>query len=140
MSQHAPTPEPLLAVGYACNGSQRVEVQGYAASQGYRLVEMVEDQRDTTTISQITQHSRDAQAHIVILPGAALLSAARNRLEKELARLKATCVVLGAPNSPTPAVFARVLPRRALDAAITGRHAKEHTAGRHHSTGTTDDI
>jgi hypothetical protein len=139
MSQQTPTSPRPVAVGYARDGVQRVEVQGYAEAQGYRLVEVVEDRRDTATISQIAQHARDAQAHVVILPGAALLSAARNRLEKELARLGAACVVLGAPNSPTSAVFERVMPRRDLDTAATGKHSRQRPAGRHQASGTTDD-
>ncbi|GAB3159535.1 hypothetical protein GCM10027059_05920 [Myceligenerans halotolerans] len=114
-----------VAVGYASDRSQHAEVHGYAASQGYALVRMVEDPSDAATISQLTQHARDAHADIVILPGAALLSAARTRLEKELAQLQATCVVLGAPNSPARAALERVLPRRDLDAVTRGRHSRD---------------
>ncbi|GAB3159971.1 hypothetical protein GCM10027059_07050 [Myceligenerans halotolerans] len=124
MSQHA-SKHPV-AVGYAHDRSQYAEVRGYAASQGYALVQIVEDQYDAATISQITQHARDAHADVVILPGAALLSAARNRLEKELAHLNAACVVLGAPNSPARAAMERVMPRRDLDAVTRGRHTKDN--------------
>lgn len=113
---------------------------GLSSSVTHLLARMVEDHRDAATISQITQHARDAHADLVILPGEALLSAARNRLGKELAHLKATCVVLDAPNSPTRAAFERLRPRRALEAAITGRHSKEPSAGRYQSNATTDDI
>lgn len=128
-----PASKHPVAVGYARDRSQHAEVHGYAASQGYALVHVVEDQRDAATISQLTQHARDAHADVVILPGAALLSAARNRLEKELARLNTACVVLGAPNSPARAALERVMPRRDLDAVTRGRHSKDGLP-----TGTTD--
>lgn len=139
MPQHSATPEHLVAVGYARDGSQRVEVQGHAASQGYTLAHVVVDPPDGATISQITQHARDAGADVVILPGAALLSAARRRLETELAHLGTTCVVLGAPSAPARAALERVMPRRDFDAATQGKHAKQHPGGQQ-TSGSTDDI
>lgn len=112
-----------IAVGYARDDAQRSEVQGYADSQGYALVHMVNDLRDGATISQITQHAYEAHANIVILPGSALLSATRKRLEKELAHLNAQCIVLGAPSAPARGALERLMPRRDFDAAC-GKHAK----------------
>ncbi|GAB3173502.1 hypothetical protein GCM10027059_44640 [Myceligenerans halotolerans] len=123
-------PGPPIAVGYARDDSQRRHVQGYAADRGYVLVHMVNDQRDGTTISQLTQHAAAAHADAVILPGDALLSAARARLEKELARVDARCIVVGAPSAPARGVLERLMPRRDFGAVSRGRHStKEHSAG-----------
>ncbi|GAB3170456.1 hypothetical protein GCM10027059_36930 [Myceligenerans halotolerans] len=98
-------------------------MQRHARDHGYRLAHVVEDRRDAATISQLTQHAADHDAGLVILPGDAILSAARTRLEKELAGLGAACIVLGAPNDPARGTFDRVLPRRDFDTA-RGRHSK----------------
>ncbi|GAB3170709.1 hypothetical protein GCM10027059_37580 [Myceligenerans halotolerans] len=116
---------PAVAVGYARDAAQLAVVQSHARDQGYLLAHVVVDRHDAATISQLTQHAADRSAEVVILHGDAILSAARKKLEKELAGLGAACVVLGAPNSPTRAVFERVRPRRDLDTA-RGRHSKEH--------------
>lgn len=139
MPQHLPASDHPVAVGYARDSSHRVEVQGYALAEGYSLAHIVDDQRDAATISQLTQHAEHERAEVVILPGDAILSAARARLEKELASLGATCVVLGAPSAPARGTFERVMPRRDFDAATRGKHSTEGV-GRHQSSGTTDDI
>ncbi|MBE1874480.1 hypothetical protein [Myceligenerans pegani] len=112
-----------VAVGYARDAAQLAVVQGHARNHGYLLAHVVEDGRDAATISQLTQHAADQSAQVVILPGDALLSAARTKLEKELAGVGAQCIVLGAPSAPASGVFERVMPRRDFDAA-RGRHSK----------------
>ncbi|GAB3170765.1 hypothetical protein GCM10027059_37800 [Myceligenerans halotolerans] len=117
MSQNA------VAVGYARDAAQFAVVQTHARDHGYLLAHVIDDQRDTATISQLTKQAMDQGADVVILPGDAILSAARKRLEKELTSVGARCVVLGAPSAPARAALERVLPRRDFDAA-RGKHAK----------------
>ncbi|MBL0888624.1 hypothetical protein [Myceligenerans indicum] len=112
-----------VAVGYARDAAQLAVVQIHARDHGYLLAHVIEDRRDAATISQLTKHAMDERAEVVILPGDALLSAARKRLEKELAAVGAACVVLGAPSAPAGGVFERVMPRRDFDAA-RGKHSK----------------
>ncbi|GAB3170981.1 hypothetical protein GCM10027059_38440 [Myceligenerans halotolerans] len=112
-----------VAVGYARNASQLAVVQTHARDHGYLLAHVVDDRRDAATISQLTKQAMDQGAEVVILPGDAILSAARKRLEKELTSVGARCVVLGAPSAPARAAFERVLPRRDFDAA-RGKHSK----------------
>ncbi|GAB3170558.1 hypothetical protein GCM10027059_37270 [Myceligenerans halotolerans] len=123
MASHA------VAVGYARDAAQLAVVQSHARDHGYLLVHVVEDRRDTATISQLTQHAMDQSTEVVILPGDALLSAARKKLEKELAGVGAACVVLGAPSAPVRGALEQVMPRRDFDTA-RGRHSK-HPAERH---------
>ncbi|MBE1878762.1 hypothetical protein [Myceligenerans pegani] len=117
-------PRTAVAVGYARDATQHRHVQGYAEAHGYTLTHVVHDHRDTATISQIAQHAAEARAEVVILPGDALLSAARSRLEKELAQVSASCIVLGAPSSPARGVFERVISRRELDAATRSKQVQ----------------
>jgi hypothetical protein len=107
----------VVAVGYARDASQLAVVQAHAREHGYGLVHVVDDQRDTATISQLTKQAMDQGADVVILPGNTTLSAARKRLEKELTSIGARCVVVGAPSAPARGVLERVLPRRDFDAA-----------------------
>ncbi|MBE1877472.1 hypothetical protein [Myceligenerans pegani] len=118
-----------VAVGYVRDASQLAVVQDHARDQGYMLARVVEDRRDTATISQLTEQAMDQGAEVVILPGDAILSAARKRLEKELAAIGAACVVLGAPSAPTRAALEQVMPRRDFD-AVWGRHSKPPGAQR----------
>ncbi|WP_460707912.1 hypothetical protein [Myceligenerans halotolerans] len=118
-----------VAVGYARDATQLAVVQTHARNHGYLLAHVVQDGCDAATISQLTKHAMDQSAEVVILPGDALLSAARKKLEKELASVGAACVVLGAPSAPVRGALETVMPRRDFDAA-RGRHAK-HLAERH---------
>ncbi|MBE1878859.1 hypothetical protein [Myceligenerans pegani] len=117
MSQHS------VAVGYARDTSQLAVVQAHARDHGYRLAHVIDDSRDAATISQLTKQAMDRGADVVILPGDAILSTARKRLEKELTSVGARCVVLGAPSAPARAALERVMPRRDFD-ATRGRHTK----------------
>ncbi|MBE1875041.1 hypothetical protein [Myceligenerans pegani] len=115
--------QTAVAVGYARDSAQLAVVQAHAHEQGYRLAHVIDDSRDAATISQLTKQAMDRGADVVILPGDAILSAARKRLEKELTSVGARCVVLGAPNAPARAALERVLPRRDFDAAH-GKHSR----------------
>lgn len=118
------TAKNTVAVGYARDASHLAVVQTHARDHGYLLTHVIDDERDAATISQLTTQAMDQGAEVVILPGDAILSAARKRLEKELTSVGARCVVLGAPSAPAREVLDRVMPRRDFDAA-RGKHMKE---------------
>jgi len=92
-------PKPV-ALGYTC-GPDRAEVQrqvatitAYAATEGLTLADLLHDESDACTISQLAQAARQHDAARVILPAGVRLTDARVGLERDLAEHHATCVVL----------------------------------------------
>lgn len=92
-------PKPV-ALGYTC-GPDRAEVQrqvatitAYAATEGLTLADLLHDESDACTISQLVQAARQHDAVRVILPAGVRLADVRVGLERDLAEHHATCVVL----------------------------------------------
>lgn len=92
-------PKPV-AVGYTCGpdaaGLQRqlATITAYAATEGLTLADVLHDEPDACTISQLVQVARQHDAVRVILPAGVRLADAHVGLERDLAEHHATCVVL----------------------------------------------
>lgn len=94
---NAPRP---VALGYVCGPAgteiqqQRAAITAYAANEGLTLADVLHDEADACTISEIVQAAHRHDAARVVLPAGSRLAEARTGIERDLAEHHATCVVL----------------------------------------------
>lgn len=92
-------PKPI-ALGYTCGPAgvepqrQLATITAYAAVEGLTLADVLHDESDACTISQLVQAARQHHAVRVVLPAEVRLADARTGIERDLAEHHATCVVL----------------------------------------------
>jgi nitrous oxide reductase len=92
-------PKPV-ALGYTCGPDgtelqrQLATITAYSATEGLTLADVLHDESDACTISQLVQVARQHDAVRVILPAGVRLADARVGLERDLAEHHTTCVVL----------------------------------------------
>lgn len=98
-----------VAIGYVCGADdasvkqQRSDVTRYTEAEGLALAEVLHDESDGFTISQIVQAAHLRHATQVVLPADVQLVMARSRLVHDLAEQGAVCVVLDQPDTKRPA-------------------------------------
>lgn len=92
-------PKPV-ALGYVCGSAgtdvqrQKAAIAAYAAAEGLTLADVLHDESDACTISQLVQAVRQHDAVRVVLPAGFRLAEAHTGIERDLAEHHATCVVL----------------------------------------------
>lgn len=90
----APAP---VAVGYVAGlatSDQQKAVVDYATAEGIALAEVITDQNDILTISQVVEAARLHDAKLLLLPDDAPLSTALHGIEHSLSKHGAVCVVV----------------------------------------------
>jgi len=96
-----------VALGYVAarggtdTAGQRDLVTAYASAEGLALADVLDDDRDALTISQIVDTARLRGATTVIVPDQSRLASAYVRLAYELEQHGIRCVLIGAaPGMP----------------------------------------
>lgn len=103
----------LTVFGYVCGPrgdgleQQRTAIASYAEAEGLTLAEVLHDESDACTISQLVEAARLHDAARVVLPAGVRLAEARQGIDRDLAERDAICVVLSPehhdpPTSPIP--------------------------------------
>ncbi|MCF4121279.1 hypothetical protein L1785_09820 [Antribacter sp. KLBMP9083] len=95
---NAPAP---VAVGYTVATTpdaafrQCEAIEEYARTEGIALAQIVTDDHDTITISQVAETARLHEAQLVLIPAGVVLAEVREGITDALAPLGAACVVVG---------------------------------------------
>ncbi|MFC8797263.1 hypothetical protein ACFT2C_05995 [Promicromonospora sp. NPDC057138] len=97
-------PKPT-AVGYVCGPpgreleQQHTAIATYTEVEGLALADVLHDESDACTISQLADAARLHDATRVILPAGVRLAEARQGIDRDLAEQRAVCVVVGLPDA-----------------------------------------
>lgn len=108
-------PKPT-AIGYVCGlpgrelEQQRKAIAAYAEAEGLALADVLHDESDACTISQLVDAARLHDATRVILPAGVRLAEAREGIDRDLAEHRAVCVVVGGPDADHAARPPRTIP------------------------------
>jgi hypothetical protein len=108
-------PKPT-AIGYVCGRpgreleQQHAAISTYAGAEGMTLADVLHDESDACTISQLVDAARLHDAARVILPAGVRLAEARQGIDRDLAEHRAVCVVVGGPDADDAAHPALTIP------------------------------
>lgn len=108
-------PKPT-AIGYVCGPpgldleQQRAAISTYADAEGMTLADVLHDESDACTISQLVDAARLHDATRVILPAGVRLAEARRGIDRDLAEHRAVCVVVGGPDADHAAYTPLTIP------------------------------